>query len=168
MQWKIVYNLVTGICTAVNSRDPQEGEGIIYLDSAVCGWVNVYPERYKVVDGALVERPEWAAEKAFNEKKIADEIAVRATFDVDSEAPVATPYGIFNGGQDSAGYIQGAVGLAQALGETEVQITDTNNVAHTMSFTEAMTVAALVGKQFRTAFMVKQAALVEIANRVMA
>jgi hypothetical protein len=97
-----------------------------------------------------------------------DESDIRATFEVESEAPVVTPFGTFNGGQDSAGYIHGAVGLAQALGEPDVTITDLDNVAHTMSFTDAMTVAALVGQQFRTAFLKKQAALVEIAGRVMA
>lgn len=62
--WKIVYNLATGICTAVNSRDPETEEGVIYLNPALCAWVNVSPNRYKVVDGALAERPEWAEEEA--------------------------------------------------------------------------------------------------------
>ena len=57
MQWKIVYNLTTGIVTAVNSRDAQDGESVIYLDPALCGWANVYPERYRAVDGALEEIP---------------------------------------------------------------------------------------------------------------
>lgn len=62
--WKIVYNLETGIVSAVNSRDQQDGEGVVYLDPTQCGWVNVYRDRYKVVNGFLVERPEWAAEEA--------------------------------------------------------------------------------------------------------
>lgn len=65
--WKIVYNLATGICVATNSRDPEAGEGVIHLDPTQCGWVNVYPERYKAENGALVERPEWAQEEADRE-----------------------------------------------------------------------------------------------------
>lgn len=63
MQWKIVYALATGFCTAVNSRDPQDGEGVLYLDQTQCAWANVYPERYRVENGALVERQEWAEER---------------------------------------------------------------------------------------------------------
>lgn len=59
--WKITYNTSTGLCTSCNSRDPQDGESLIYLDPKQCGWVNVYPERYKVVNGALEEIP-WAKE----------------------------------------------------------------------------------------------------------
>lgn len=66
--WKIVYTLATGICAAVNSRDPEAGESVIHLDPTQCGWVNVYPERYKVVGGAIEERPEWTEEVAAAEK----------------------------------------------------------------------------------------------------
>lgn len=57
MQWKIVYTLATGICAAVNSRDPQDGEGVLYLDPTQCAWANVYPERYRVENGAIEEIP---------------------------------------------------------------------------------------------------------------
>ena len=76
--WKIVYTLATGICTAVNSRDPQDGEGILHLDPTLCAWVNVYPERYKVEAGALVERPEWAEEQAAIEAEKTKESAIAA------------------------------------------------------------------------------------------
>lgn len=77
MQWKIVYNLTTGIVTAVNSRDLQDGEGVLYLDPALCGWANVYPSRYKVVNGTLLERTEWVAEQVQVErvKKLESDLA---------------------------------------------------------------------------------------------
>lgn len=103
----------------------------------------------------------------FEAQKRVDEAEVRRVYAEESEAPVECLDLLWNGGQDSASYIQGAVVLAQALAEEMVTITDIDNVAHTMSFTDALTVAAYVGAQFRDAFLKKQAGLVEIANRVM-
>lgn len=62
--WKIVYNTRSTRVTAVNSRHPQEGESMIYSHPTQCAWADVYPERYMVVGGAIVERPEYAAEQA--------------------------------------------------------------------------------------------------------
>ena len=95
--------------------------------------------------------------------KVVQETQIRDTFNVASEAPVEVTITegtfTFNGGQDSASYIQGAVALAQALSETTVDITDVNNVRRTMSFASAATVATTIGQAFRTAFFVKQDAL---------
>lgn len=88
--WKITYNTSTGLCTSCNSRDPQEGESVIYLDLTLCGWVNVYPERYKVVNGELVERPEWAQEEADREAAQTAAIAALQARIVEIEAAQAT------------------------------------------------------------------------------
>lgn len=164
--WKITYNTSTGLCTSCNSRDPQDGESLIYLDPTKCGWVNVYPERYRVESGALIERIEWVEEEALKEDARRLEEEARKTFELESEAPVEALGFTWNGGQDSAGYIQGAVGLAQALGEPDVTITDIDNVARVLSFPEALQVAAMVGAQFRTAFFKKQAGLVAAKNKL--
>lgn len=165
--WKCIFDSTTLIGTGCN-REPGQGEIARDIDTAQCAWFNVYPERYKLDSlGFLVERPEWAAEKAFNEQKIADEKTARDLYEIEAEAPVEALGYTWNGGQDSASYIQGAVGLAQALGEEDVTITDIDNVSHTMSFSDAMTIAALIGAQFRVAFFKKQNTLVEIANRVL-
>ena len=59
-----------------------------------------------------------------------------------------------------------SVQLAQSLSEANVTITDVDNVSVPMAFTSAMTVATAVGVAFRTAFFVKQNALVAINNEV--
>ena len=136
------------------------------------------PVPYTIYDQLLAQVSLYAARKTnplygltgvrlFEAQKRVDEADVRRIYEEESEAPVECLGRTWNGGQDSASYIQGAVGLAQALGEENVQITDIDNVAHTMTFTDALTVAATVGAQFRDAFLKKQAGLVEIANRVM-
>ena len=163
--WKCIFDATTGVGTGCN-REPEQSEIAKDINTSQCAWFNVYPERYKLVGNALVERAEWAAEKAFADQKLADEKATRDLYEIESEAPVEALGHVWNGGQDSASYIQGAVGLAQALGEESVTITDIDNVSHTVSFSDAMTIAALIGVQFRTAFFKKQNTLVEIANRV--
>ena len=108
-----------------------------------------------------------SGKELFEAQKKVDETAVRATFEVEANAPVQALGFTWKGGESSAGAINGAVVLAQALGETEANITDIDNVAHTMSFADTLFVAAQIGKAWRDAFFKKQAALVEIANRVM-
>ena len=115
--------------------------------------------------GGLTEAFKTARE-LWEETKREDEQAVRNTFDIDSEAPVTVGLYTFNGGQDSSGYIDGAIALAQALGETTVDITDIDNVARTLTFEEAQTAVVMISKAFRDAFFAKQAGLVEIAGRV--
>lgn len=106
----------------------------------------------------------------FDAQNAVDEKTTRETFVTESEAPVTAtiPEGTFtfDGGQDSASYIQGAIQLAQDLGEANVSVTDIGNEARTLSFESASTVAIQIGKAFRTAFFKKQATLVAITNRV--
>lgn len=85
---------------------------------------------------------------------------IRDLFNQESEAPVVSLGFTWNGGQDSASYIKGAVDLAQALGETDVNITDIDNVARTLTFEQAMQVSADIGLAFRVAFFKKQNAMV--------
>lgn len=118
-----------------------------------------------VAAGGLTEAFKTARE-TWEELKQSDEKATRVAFEVNSEAPVTVGAYTFNGGQDSAAYINGAVGLAQALGETTVDITDIDNIARTLTFEEANVAVVLIGKAFRDAFFIKQASLVEIAGRV--
>lgn len=107
----------------------------------------------------------------FNAQNIVDEQAVRNTYSVDSEAPVEVTIQegtfTFNGGQDSASYIQGAILLAQNLGESNVTITDINNEPIVLGFESATIVAIEIGKSFREAFFTKQSSLVDIAKRTM-
>jgi hypothetical protein len=65
--WRIIYNIATGIVIVVGSRQLQDGEGEIILPPSQCAWANAYPSRYRVENGALVERAEWVQEEADRE-----------------------------------------------------------------------------------------------------
>jgi hypothetical protein len=109
-------------------------------------------------------------EELFNVMNEEDEKLARAAYKTDSQAPVlvilAEGTFTFNGGDDSASQISGAVSLAEALGETDVNIWDVDNVTHILSFDSAMYAAAMIAKAWRDRAYAKQAALVEIASRV--
>ena len=135
------------------------------------------PVPYTIYDQLLAQVSLYTARKTnplygltgvrlFEAQKRVDESEVRRVYEEESEAPVVCLGHTWNGGQDSASYIQGAVNLAQALGESTVTITDIANVGHTMSFADALAISATIGKAFRDAFFKKQAALVEINGRV--
>ena len=93
------------------------------------------------------------------------------TFETDSEAPVEVtiPEGTytFNGGQDSASFLSGAVQLAVELNEVSVFITDINNVPVELSHTSVMIVATAIGKAYRDAFFAVQAAKVDHVTLLM-
>lgn len=104
--------------------------------------------------------------KTQEEVLLEQEQAIRGAFDSESESPVEVEITegtySFNGGQDSAAYIQGAVSLAQALSETDVEITDVGNIARRISLESALHISVIIGKAFRVAFLKKQAALVAL------
>lgn len=160
-----------GTVTGIN-RGPIQGEN--YAEKSPQFFTEGhYPERYKFTGGeVVVKTPEELSAtddaKELEAFKAAEEVKIRNTYAVDSEAPVEVtiPEGsfTFNGGQDSASYISGAVTLAQSLGESTVFITDVDNIKRELSFDSANTVAVLVAKQYRDAFFTKQDALVALAN----
>lgn len=163
--------LGTGVVTGIN-RGPVEGESL--LDAAVTEFTLGYdPDKYEVIDKVLNPKPQEDLDaideaKELEAFKAAEEVEIREAYAVDSEAPVEVTIlegsFIFNGGQDSASYISGAITLAQALGELTVSITDVDNIKIELSFDSANTVAMSVAKQYRDAFFVKQDALVTLAN----
>lgn len=141
-----------------------------FCSPSVLVW-GVNPDKYTYengivtpVDASVVQQQE--ADKAAAAQKEAEREAILSQYEIDSEAPVEVTVDegtfTFNGGQDSANYIQGAVTLAQALGEETVDITDVDNVRRTLSFESASTVAVMIGVSFRNAFFAKQDALVNI------
>lgn len=62
----------------------------------------------------------------------------------------------FNGGDSSAGAINGAITLAQSLSETTVDIWDINNKLHTFTLAEAFTIAQHIAKTYRDAMLDRQ------------
>lgn len=174
---KAVFTLpqVNGnICVRINS-DAMEGEYALDMtpqdllaEDMSGNRLGMVEWAYQDVDGSVTTVSPSGVQATLDAQaaaaaKVTQEAQIRATFDVTSEAPVTVTITegtfTFNGGQDSAGYIQGAVQLAQALLETTVDITDVNNVRRTMSFESASVVAVAVGQAFRTAFFIKQDAL---------
>lgn len=101
-----------------------------------------------------------SGQELVNAQKQKAEQIIRATFLRESTQSVVTPYGVFNGGIDSARDIKDAVALADALGETTTVITDVNNVGHELTFSQTLEVAGLIGLVWRNAFYKKQQALV--------
>lgn len=87
---------------------------------------------------------------------------IHEIFEMDANAPVEVNGVFYNGGESSASAISGAVALAQALGETDVLIAGYDNVARRMSFEDALYVAAMIGKAWRSAYFVKQASKVAL------
>jgi hypothetical protein len=162
------------ICIRINS-EAMEGEYALDMtpqdliaEDASGNRLGMVEWAYQDVDGVVVPVAPADVQAVLDAKqaaadKVVAATAIRATFETDSEAPVTVTITegtfTFNGGQDSAGYIQGAVQLAQALSETTVDITDINNVRVTMSFESAMTVATAIGQAFRVTFFAKQDAL---------
>lgn len=110
--------------------------------------------------GGITDPHETSEEIEDNERK-AELTAITETFKVESSLPVVALGITWNGGQASAGAIQGAAGLAEFLGEQEVVITDINDEEYTLSITQAMQVAAAIGVRYREAFLKKQRAKVK-------
>ena len=72
-----------------------------------------------------------------------------------SNDPVTIGEVTYNGGADSASAINGAVTLAQTLGETDVKIWDVDNVVATYTFDEALAISAQIAKAYRDAKLAK-------------
>ena len=88
--WKIVYNISDNRVISVNGRGAQAGESVVHMDPTKCAWANVYPDRYKVENDALVERPEWAQEEADQEAAQTAAIAALQARIADIEAAQST------------------------------------------------------------------------------
>jgi hypothetical protein len=80
--WKCIFNETTMVGTGCN-REPQAGETALDIDATLCGWFNVYPERYRLEEGQLVEVETWQAEY---DAKLAADTKIKAELDIRSEA----------------------------------------------------------------------------------
>jgi len=105
-------------------------------------------------------------EELFDAHNAADEVEVRATFETDSLLPITSGSYTYNGGNNSAIWITNAIDLAEALGNTDVTITDIDNIRRVLSFPVARQVVVDVSTAYQAVFLTKQDALVEIAERV--
>ena len=60
--WKLIFDIVTNRGTDCN-REPLVGEYAIDLHPSLCGWFNVYPERYMWTGTELTAWPGWEDEE---------------------------------------------------------------------------------------------------------
>jgi len=94
---------------------------------------------------------------------------LKREFDVTSEAPVEVTVQegtyTFNGGNDSASVIFGAISLAQNLGEETVGIWDINDDVYQFSYESALIIARTIGLAWRTLAYELQGKKSEIKKR---
>lgn len=163
--WKVNVNDESKGVTACGKHVPPvvEGETQYLVPKEDCAWANVRPKDYLYdnIKGVLVEKePEVL-------QKMADEAAmivlqtqtkqvVLDLYEATCLVPVVTPYGTFNGGEGSAGAIQGSVTLDQNFSRPKARLTDINNEEVELNYGDAAMVAALVGKAAQDQHFVKQ------------
>ncbi len=101
-------------------------------------------------------------------KKIEKEALIREAFAKASTAPVTVSVEegtfTFNGGQDSANAINGAVSLALELGESTVVLTDITNAPVILTPQSAAKVVTQIKVFYRRAFLKKQEELFELSK----
>lgn len=62
MFWRCIFDAITHRGTGCN-REPREGEYAVDIHSSLCGWFNVYPERYMWDGERLDSWPGWEDEE---------------------------------------------------------------------------------------------------------
>lgn len=75
--WKCIFDSNTLVGTGWD-REPAQGEISRNIDATLCGWFNITPGRYKLVNNIPVEREEWEADQAAIEAERAKEAAIAA------------------------------------------------------------------------------------------
>lgn len=107
--------------------------------------------------------PQFSEERLIELEKEKKEKDTRELYAIDSVAPCTIKdIGTFNGGFESAMLIQGAIQLSENLERDYVVITDSDNIAHYLSHTEAKEVVTAIALQAETAFLKKQTSLVDL------
>lgn len=164
--WKCIFSSTTNRGVGCN-REAQDGEFARDIHPSECGWFMSDPSRYMWDGSKLVEFPGWEAEVTQRELEAARERKfdeIRAAYREALKTPVVTTLGTFTGGEESAGAINGAIGLAQFFSEADVLITDAANRGKRYSYGDAMLIAASIGKAARDAFYKKQELMCQAAD----
>lgn len=136
----------------------KKDDGSLYVDPIVSNHEGLV----EITEEEFTEATTPTSEELSEQEKQKQIQTIRAQFMLDSEAPVEVNGVLYNGGNDSARDIHGAVILAEALGETSVLIAGYDNVAREMTFEDALNVSAQVGKSWRTAYFTMQEAKVAL------
>ena len=94
---------------------------------------------------------------------------IRQAFNVEADAPVPDPLGgthSYHGGYSSAGKLYNALSMSREMGLESVTYTDTENVEHTLTLAEALTICMTLGGKYQADFMRKQSLMRSIDNAV--
>lgn len=139
------------------------------------GMVERHPFCMKYEDDLPEDSPNYAWDEAtgkviahteenLKENEAAQAKSIRDAFEVEEETPEEAvdingdTYEFF-GGEQSAFKIDGALRLAQKLNLTEMQVTDINKVARTLSLDEADNLLIKIGIAYQQRFLAKQQSL---------
>ena len=151
------------IKTVKEQRDAftKELTGYLLNDSLfvpVCDGNTHYQEVKKfIADGGTVE-PAFSIDDLKRIKKG----EIKKAFSASSVENVAVGTVTWNGGFESIGKINGAIQLAQALGQTTVTLYDAANTPHDLSVADAQSVVIELGKKYQSDFAKKQSLYAQI------
>jgi hypothetical protein len=93
-------------------------------------------------------------------KQEAKRSEIRQAFNTEADAPMPDPLGgthAYHGGYSSTGKLYNALSMSREMGLEFVTYTDTDNIEHTLTLTEALSVCLMLGGKYQTDFMKKQA-----------
>lgn len=121
--WKCIFNSTSLIGCGFN-RDANDGEVISSFEPFECAWFNETPGRYKLVNGSIVERPEWTQEEqarisaiALLSSKQAKQTAIESFYAVADAQPVLLAGRYWRGGEASSYAIKGQIDLYSKIAE---------------------------------------------------
>lgn len=111
-------------------------------------------------DAEIVKLPPKAPTLA--ELKASKIVEIRMAYEAAALTPVDALGFTWDGGFDSAIKLDAAKRLCEAAGQTSVTFFDTNNVAHDLNFTDALTVCISVAVAFQIQLAKKQTLFAQI------
>lgn len=106
----------------------------------------------------------WPPAPSLDEAKTVQLASLATSFQAAVAAPVTDSNGIvWDGGQDSALALDGAIRIASAAGLTTVTLYDANNTGHSLDVAAATAVVVSIGSAYQTMFATYQALKSQIA-----
>ena len=128
-----------------------------------------YAEYLEWLAGGNTPEPQYTADELLAKQQEAKRNEIRSAFNVEADVPVSDPLGgthAYHGGYSSAGKLYNALSMSREMGLESVTYTDTENVEHTLTLTEALTICLTLGGKYQADFMRKQSLMREIDTAV--
>lgn len=158
MSKHILFDAVTNILSArydseING-DNIPAEAIEVDDDTFAATINEQDGNWTLTPDGVVKLPFPAP--SLSELKTAKYNEIRDAYNVAADLPVDALNATWNGGFDSAIKLDAAKRLSESAGATGVRFYDIDNVAHDLSFADALTVVIAVAVAYQTALGNKQ------------